>query len=430
MWQILSDLDTLELTRMQKGWTKAQENCFDKIKTQSETWIREYKGKPTADLWSFRAGLTFYTNSNKSVSLASAQEAVKLVKYDHAAAEYYKAVSYRYSQTKDITEALIRASTSTEKEPFDVVLQRRSMMLLRSRLKGQALFSTAAKWAKSYPNELEVQLIFFEAAIDIKNISSAQATLKQITKLDLSSSETSEPALRAEILNAQAKHQDAALVYKSLLSESGLTARKKLHYQKRYLESVAAMKSWREVRTTLDDLLMQDPGNARYRSLFDASIENGGLDPLNPIDDLEKALKVNAESFVIKFTLAKALINEFESGARQDKATLLARAEALTSQLSYADSSDIDIAYLNARVLYLKKVFSKAENEITPAIASSKAQGITFQTPLSDLYEIAARIAWARGDWGEAKRLAREGIGRISMRSEKIPLQKLLQQIP
>jgi hypothetical protein len=438
MWKFLQDLDTLELTKLQRGWTKAQQDCSLRLKQIGEEWLKNFKEKPSADLWAFRAGFSFYTNPNKTIALSAAQEAQALTSKPHAAAGYFKAVSLRYTQTKDITDALVNASISTETEPFDQVLRKRAMLLLKPRLTGQALFVTAQKWAKAYPKDVDVILSYFDAAIQIKNIKSAKEILEKLKNFDLSATETSEPALRAEILTAQKKFEDAALIYSSLLSEKNLRPQKRDHYRKRYLEAVVAMKSWNQVRTILEQLLLQDPSNQRYQTLLDASVRNGAINASDPINDLEKLLKLSPESIVIKYALAQVLINEFENGARQDKAVLIARAETLASQLSFANSIAtnqpsgvaIDVAYLNARVLFLKRVFSKAENEIVPAIKSSKEAGVKFQTSISDLYEIAARIAWARGDWGEAKRLAREGISRIPLRPAKEPLQRLLQQIP
>lgn len=430
MWSLLRDLDALELLRAQKGWTSDQQNCVAKIKAQGEAWINNYSGKPSAEVWAFRSGFLFYTNPNKSLALAAAIESEKLGASEHALAQYYKALSLRHSQTKEINDALIGASISLADQPFEVLLRRRAMFLLRQRLRGAALLGVAKQWAKFYPRDIDVMLTYFDSAIQTKSIESAEEIFKALAALDLSNSETSEPALRAAILSVQGKYQDASLIYKSLLEEPTLSAARRTNYQKHYLDAVAALGSWKEVRRTLESLLPLDPMNGRYRDLLDQSINGGAVDAAAPIDDLEKALALNPDSFTIKYALAKILINEFENGARQDKANLIGRAETLTSQLSFVRADAIDVAYLNARVLFLKKIFSKAENEIAPAVTASKKRNATFQTPIVDLYDIAARIAWARGDWGEAKRLIREGITRVSLRAEKGSLQALLRQIP
>ena len=429
MWSILSDLDSVELVKLQKGLTAPQSDCASKIKSQVDAWLASIKSKPSADLWAFRAGYSFYTNPNKSVALNAAQEAIKLAKQEHAAGYYYKAVSLRYTQAQDITDALVATSVSKDADPFDLVLRRRAIQLLKNRLNGMALFNAAEKWTKAYPNDVDVMLTFFHAALTAKKFKVADEALRKLRAMDLASEGTSEPALRGEILNAQEKYREASVIFQSLLDDKTLSSRKRWHYQKQYLVSVVGQKKWREVRTTLDQLLLLEPTNEEYIRLFDAAIDNGGVDPVNPLADLEQALKTSPESITVKYALAKIFIKEFEYGPRLDKANLITRAETLTSQLSYAQPQSIDAAFLNAKVLFLKKVFSKAENAIRPAIEGTKKGDAKYRSSLSEIYEVAARIAWARGDWGEAKRLAREGIARIPLRADKAPLQQLLASI-
>lgn len=424
-YKLLDDLDTLELTRLRSGFTEKQQKCVNDLKALGDDWLDSYKGKQDADFWAFRAGFLFYTNPNKSLALSAAQEAAKSAKRDHTLAQYYRALSLNSTLNKDITEALIGASTSTDKEPFDLKLRRRAMLLLRSRLSGRALFSVSEKWVKLYPSDVDVLLTHFDAAIQIKDIKTAETYYQKLKGMDLSSTETSEPALLAEIMIAKGKFEEASLIYSSLLEQPSLGAKKRQHYLSQYLSAVVAMKSWVKVRSTLEQLLVLDAKNEDYLKLYEQSVVNGGLDPMNMVSDLNRALKVYPESRLLSYLLAKALIAEVEKGG-VDKVSLLADAETISSQLGFNASKDIDVAYLQAKIFYIKKVFSKAENVIIPAIEASKSKGASFTTALVDLYDIAARVAQARGDWGESKRLAREGMSRVTLRADKARLATLL----
>ncbi|HVJ65996.1 MAG TPA: hypothetical protein VM901_12120 [Bdellovibrionota bacterium] len=430
MWPILADLDAMERATVQKGRTPEQQACFENLKTQVGAWLAARKERPSAEQWAFRAGFLFHTEANKSAALAAAQEAIRYAKNPAAVAEYYRSLSLRYSQVRDINDALGRASISSDAEPFDVTVRRRAMMLLRGRLSGRPLLDLSERWSKLYPTEVDVQLVHFHAALDAGEYKDANATLEKLKAMDLGATDTSEPALRAEILIAEGKYNDASLIYKSLLSEASVAPKKRLQYQRLYLRSLVGLGAWREVRTLLSELLPAEPSDAELLAHFDEAIDKGGVDPLNPLEDLEAALRLSPESTLIKYALAKVYIKQFEDGPRLDKANLINRAETLAAQLAFAEPGSVDVGYLNAKVYYLKKVYSKAEFAIVPAINDSKRSGAKFKTTISDLYEVGARIAWSRGDWGEAKRLAREGISRINLRAAKAPLQELLKQIP
>lgn len=429
-WQRLADIDALDLVRLRGGWSPQQKNCFEELISEGSRWVEVYTGTKGAEFWAFRAGVLNYAGKQNAQQLGAVDMVYKAGEGGRVAAGYYKAMALAPTLKAEITQALEEASLADAPEPFDGVLRRRAMKIVKTRLAPEKLFGIAQKWSKLYPKEIEIQLWAFDAAIATKNVKIAQKYLRGFEGVDLSAYHRTPASLKAEILFALGKYREASQIYASLLQDKKIGSARRQHYSARYLEGLLELKQWPQVRSTLEFLLNAEPNNERYLRLYEVSFDQGALDPARALEELQAASERHPDSLVLRSMLARRYLKEFERGPRQDKANLMARAEALSSQLSSAQPTSADALYLQGRVLYLKKAFAKAENVVREAVVQTKAPDATYQTSLPEIYELAGRVLWARGLWGDARLLLREGISRVDLKEQKAPLQKLLREIP
>lgn len=425
------EIEALDQIKIRQGWTAEQKKCFELVTEKLQKWTNSKElTQETTEILAFKSALAFFTETSKQNALGLAEKSLRVSKQNEPVfSNYFRALSLSSSSKQEIAASLLAASKSKTTHAYEEVLRKRAISLLKNRISGLEVTAASKEWLKIEPNNVEIMLWAFQAAIDTKNIKEAQSLLKKLEDKNLADTEVSLASLRAEILFGLEKYSEAGVIYEKLLQEKSLSPKRRKHYLARFFETQLSQKNWKNVRSTLEKLLSGDPTNARYLKFYEQSFVEGALDQQNLIKDLQRAIEIYPESQVFKMMLASAYLKQYESPQYEDKVTLLFRAESYTSQISNMGKTSADAGYLRAKVLYYKRAFTKAENEILLAVSNTKNSS-EYKTPLVEIYDLAARVLWARGLWGEARKIALEGSRRVTLREHKEILNKLRKQIP